>query len=251
MTDEKRRDGLEDIDWDEALAEWENTAFSPEVAPDVVPEKPEPAAASKPLYVPPTAPPKPSGAPKASAAPRTSPPPKTSAPPIPSAPPKTSPPIPSAPPKTSAPPMASAPPRTKPAARPAARPPSDMPPPSVGPIEDSDNQKTIIASLPAELLRQREQRRLRPLSGGGLGQLLGKRATQSAPPQNLPEDALSDPFSGLGSESSGVPVTEEAPASATIGVEESKVRGKSLRVAAPTAATVQQAAPAPSRTWDD
>jgi tetratricopeptide (TPR) repeat protein len=226
MTDEKRREGLEDIDWDEALAEWETTAFVPEVAPDVKLEKPEPVAASKPFYLPPSAPPKSSGALKISAPPKAA-----------------------APPKASAPPPTAAPPRAKPPAHQAARAPSDAPPPSVAVSQDSDDQKTIIASVPAELLRQREQHRLRHLSGGGLGQLFGQRPPQSAPPQNLRESAVSDPFSALGSERPA-PATDEAPTSATIVVEESKVRGKSL-APAQAAAVVRPGVPAPSRTWKD
>ena len=41
MTDEKKLpDGLEDIDWDQALSEWENKSFVPEVAKDVSTDKP-------------------------------------------------------------------------------------------------------------------------------------------------------------------------------------------------------------------
>jgi cellulose synthase operon protein C len=61
MTDEKKLpDGLEDIDWDQALTEWESKSFVPEVAKDVgdvAADKPgalSAAAVSKPLYRPPT-----------------------------------------------------------------------------------------------------------------------------------------------------------------------------------------------------
>ena len=58
MTDEKKPpDGLEDIDWDQALSEWENKSFVPEVAKDVATDKPgtlSGGAVSKPLYRPPT-----------------------------------------------------------------------------------------------------------------------------------------------------------------------------------------------------
>jgi cellulose synthase operon protein C len=58
MTDEKKLpDGLEDIDWDQALSEWENKTFVPEVAKDVSTDKPgtlSGGAVSKPLYRPPT-----------------------------------------------------------------------------------------------------------------------------------------------------------------------------------------------------
>ena len=57
MTDAKKppEDGGE-IDWDQALSEWENTSFSPEVAKDVATDKPGALAGSpRTLYRPPTA----------------------------------------------------------------------------------------------------------------------------------------------------------------------------------------------------
>lgn len=57
MTDPKDRADIEDVDWDEALAEWEEKSFSPEVARDVVTDKPAALsgnAAPRPLYRPPT-----------------------------------------------------------------------------------------------------------------------------------------------------------------------------------------------------
>lgn len=62
MTDPKDRTDIEEVDWDEALAEWEGKAFSPEVARDVVTDKPAAlsgATAPRPLYRPPTSPPQP------------------------------------------------------------------------------------------------------------------------------------------------------------------------------------------------
>jgi predicted Zn-dependent protease len=57
MTEEKKPDELGDLDWDQALSEWESTNFVPEVAKDVQADKPGPAAgATRPLYRPPTAP---------------------------------------------------------------------------------------------------------------------------------------------------------------------------------------------------
>ncbi|MGO9833935.1 MAG: tetratricopeptide repeat protein [Polyangiaceae bacterium] len=60
MTDEKKAPGeLEPFDWDQALQEWEDKSFDPEVAKDVMPEKPAPvlgAPTSKPLYRPPVVP---------------------------------------------------------------------------------------------------------------------------------------------------------------------------------------------------
>src|SRR5262249_11738103 len=56
MTDDKKPEELVEIDWDEALAEWEKTSFVPEVAKDVVTDKPAALAGSvRPLYRPPTA----------------------------------------------------------------------------------------------------------------------------------------------------------------------------------------------------
>ena len=56
MTDEKKPpNDLGDIDWDEALSEWEQTSFDPEVAKDRATAKPGAlAGASRPLYRPPT-----------------------------------------------------------------------------------------------------------------------------------------------------------------------------------------------------
>jgi tetratricopeptide (TPR) repeat protein len=62
MTDEKKRDGAPDgeeesLDWDKALSEWDSNSFAPEVAKDVVTDKPASpltgAGASRPLYRPP------------------------------------------------------------------------------------------------------------------------------------------------------------------------------------------------------
>ena len=58
MTDDKKpTDEFGDIDWDQALSEWETTSFDPEVAKDVATTKPGAlAGASRPLYRPPTGP---------------------------------------------------------------------------------------------------------------------------------------------------------------------------------------------------
>jgi cellulose synthase operon protein C len=54
MTDEKKPDEFGDIDWDEALTEWEKTSFVPEVAKDMSTDKPGAlAGAHRPLYRPP------------------------------------------------------------------------------------------------------------------------------------------------------------------------------------------------------
>ncbi len=59
MTDEKKLpDDLGDIDWDQALSEWETKTFVPEVAKDTVTDRPGAlagTATSKPLYRPPVA----------------------------------------------------------------------------------------------------------------------------------------------------------------------------------------------------
>jgi len=57
MTDEKKvPDEPEPFDWDQALLEWEEKSFDPEVAKDVVQERaaPPPPPVSRPLYRPPT-----------------------------------------------------------------------------------------------------------------------------------------------------------------------------------------------------
>jgi cellulose synthase operon protein C len=59
MTDDKKADEIEDFDWDEALAEWEEKSFTPEVARDIVTDKPAALAGSpppRPLYRPPSSP---------------------------------------------------------------------------------------------------------------------------------------------------------------------------------------------------
>jgi len=60
VTDEKKAPAeLEPFDWDQALQEWEDKSFDPEVAKDVMQEKPAPPIgppASRPLYRPPAAP---------------------------------------------------------------------------------------------------------------------------------------------------------------------------------------------------
>ncbi len=56
MTEDKKpTDEFGDIDWNEALSEWETTSFDPEVAKDVATSKPAAlAGAHRPLYRPPT-----------------------------------------------------------------------------------------------------------------------------------------------------------------------------------------------------
>ena len=61
MTDDKKvPDELGEVDWESALSDWENKTFVPEVAKDIVTEKPAALAGrpmSRPLYRPPQAPP--------------------------------------------------------------------------------------------------------------------------------------------------------------------------------------------------
>ena len=69
MTDDKKApDDIDEVDWDQALSEWENKTFTPEVAKDTATDKPGALSGgpvSKPLYRPPVVP---------SAAPRPRPP---------------------------------------------------------------------------------------------------------------------------------------------------------------------------------
>jgi cellulose synthase operon protein C len=56
MTDDKKPDDLGDLDWDQALSEWESTTFGPEVVKDRPDDKAEaPAAPARTLYRPPAA----------------------------------------------------------------------------------------------------------------------------------------------------------------------------------------------------
>ncbi|HEX3346114.1 MAG TPA: hypothetical protein VHS09_16135, partial [Polyangiaceae bacterium] len=151
MTDDKKLpDGLEDVDWDQALSEWENKTFVPEVAKDVATDKPGALSGgpvSKPLY-------RPSGA--------AQPPRPKPAPPLPPRP------LPSA---------ASRAPQPPPAPPPPPSPPSAPPEP---PIEDDDEAgATVIAAIPRELLRGEETA---PKSGsrGGLGQMFARDEKRDA-----------------------------------------------------------------------
>ncbi|MGD0675377.1 MAG: tetratricopeptide repeat protein [Polyangiaceae bacterium] len=59
MTEPKKPDPLEDMDWDQALAEWEDKSFDPEVARDVISDRPAALSggpATRPLYRPPSMP---------------------------------------------------------------------------------------------------------------------------------------------------------------------------------------------------
>ncbi len=169
MTDEKNdRRGLEDLDWDQALAEWESHTFVPEVARDVVTDRPAAlagATVSKPLYKPPSTPP---------------------------------------------------PTRTVPASLAARRPPP-IDPVSVA-VDDED--ATLIAEIPPELLRPEEGPSRS--SRGGLGQLFGRDAVDPAPPkarafsmfpsETVNLDALFDPPSAARAQQLTLPAEEEVAA---------------------------------------
>src|SRR5580700_9098278 len=64
MTDAKNPNPANDVDWDEALAEWEGKSLAPEVAAEIPPEaSPPERPASRRLYRPPSVPPAPLKAP--------------------------------------------------------------------------------------------------------------------------------------------------------------------------------------------
>ncbi len=139
MTDDKKLpDGLEDVDWDQALSEWENKTFVPEVAKDVATDKPgvlSGGPVSKPLYRPPTA----------AQPPRPKPPPPL-------------------------------PPRALPHAAAKAPPPPPSPspsPPPPPPVEEEEGGATVIAAIPRELLRS-EEPGPKSASRGGLGQMFAR-----------------------------------------------------------------------------
>jgi tetratricopeptide (TPR) repeat protein len=199
MTEEKRPD-VEDIDWDQALAEWENKSFVPEVAKDVVTDKPGALAgssASRPLYRPPAPP---QGVPR----------PKAVAPPVPRARPSGPPrsrsadPIEDpgaarskrADPNENAGPASALRPRSVPPPLPAVPPPPPLPavppPPSPSPLpEDDDASSTLIAEIPDELLRENE-RPLRP-SHAGLGPLFAREEGRSVGEETLDEGGAGPP----------------------------------------------------------
>ncbi len=89
MTDEKKKlpDELGEVDWDKALSDWDTNMFAPEVAKDVVTDKPAGlpgSKASRPLYRPPAAPPPKAPSPRTQ--PKTRPPPPPPPPRTPRAP---------------------------------------------------------------------------------------------------------------------------------------------------------------------
>ncbi|HEY1694273.1 MAG TPA: tetratricopeptide repeat protein [Polyangiaceae bacterium] len=149
MTDDKKLpDGLDEIDWDQALSEWENKTFVPEVAKDVATDKPgalQGGPVSKPLYRPPVAQP---------------PRPKPGPPPAPKVVPPKPPPAPPARPAAAAAPPAASPPVV-----------ASPPPPAV---EEEEGGATLIAAIPLELLRGEEASPKSSSRGGGLGQLFAR-----------------------------------------------------------------------------
>jgi len=162
MTDEKKPDSLDEIDWDQALSEWDNKSFSPEVAKDTSTDKPGGLTGSSPgrqLYRPPTALPTGKGPPP--------PPPRPGKPPVP-------PPVPSRPgarPAGAAPPPPAPPAAAAPPAAPAPPPPPPPPPP---PVEEENEGETLVAAIPRELLRKKEEVPPVSSSRGGLGQLFSR-----------------------------------------------------------------------------
>ncbi|MGD0529894.1 MAG: hypothetical protein ABSE49_32460, partial [Polyangiaceae bacterium] len=151
MTDDKKApDALEDIDWDQALSEWENKSFVPEVAKDTATDKPavlSGGSVSKPLYRPPTA---------------GQPPPR----------PKPPPPL---PPRALPTGAAKPPPPPPPPSSPSAASPSPEAPPFID--DDEGGGATVIAAIPRELLRSEaraEEAGPKSVSRGGLGQLFAR-----------------------------------------------------------------------------
>ena len=146
MTDEKKKTGGDGgpegaSEWDDALSEWDNNTFVPEIAKDTSTDKPATLAIapSKPLYRPPSPP----------------------------APSKPGPPAPT--------PGRPPPPLPKPrAASPAvADPPRPSSPPAFDETEDDQDGATVIAAIPRELLSG-EEGGPKSSSRGGLRQLFAR-----------------------------------------------------------------------------
>jgi tetratricopeptide (TPR) repeat protein len=159
MTDEKKPpEKIDEVDWDEALSEWENKSFDPEVAKDVVTDKPgtlSGGSVARPLYRPPVQPP---------------------VPPRPR-PPGVPPPVPPAARAHAA--HAPPPPRSRPAAAPP--PPRVAPPlPQVPQDEEllgdanEEDEATLIAAVPRALLQAQAQEQGPKSLSGGLGQLFSR-----------------------------------------------------------------------------
>lgn len=152
MTDEKKvPDEIDEVDWDQALSEWENKTFTPEVAKDTVTDKPGALSGgpvSKPLYRPPPA--------------------------APPAPPRPKPAVPAA---AKPPPL---PPRVAALKAEPPQPPPPPPPPAAPPqapsasADDEEGGATLIAAIPRELLRVDDASSPKSSSRGGLGQLFAR-----------------------------------------------------------------------------
>ncbi len=166
MSDPKdKKLDLDGVDWDDALAEWEEKSFLPEAAkdretqtPGTLQGTPPPPPVAKPLYVPPipAAPPLPS-APKAS----TSPPAHTAR-------------------KASSPPAS-----VRPAEAPRFRSPAPTAP---GFLDDEEAGATVIAAIPRELLRKGADTPSPRSSGGGLGQMFARPGAERHPLEPNVED---------------------------------------------------------------
>lgn len=148
MTDEKKPpEEIEDVDWDQALSEWDQKSFVPEVAKEPQTDKPGALAGSgvsRPLYRPPVQAPRPKGQPPPPPPPRRPPP---------------------------------APPVAAPAPPPPPAPPAEPPPAALQeepPIDDEEAGATLIAAIPQELLRSAEEAAPKSSSRGGLGQLFSR-----------------------------------------------------------------------------
>jgi tetratricopeptide (TPR) repeat protein len=148
MTDDKKTGvGVpDDSEWDDALSEWDNKTFVPEIAKDTSTDKPAPpVAVSKPLY----------------------------RPPVPS-PAKPRPPLnaPARPPAATAPPPPPAPPSPSPSSPPGAMDPGDD-------LVEEEDGATVIAAIPRELLRG-EDTGPKSSSRGGLGQMFARDEKRDA-----------------------------------------------------------------------
>ncbi len=152
MTDDKKSSGgqgnPDEQEWDEALSEWDNKTFVPEIARDTSTDKPAPpVSVSKPLYRPPVPP---------QAKPR---------PPVPAAAKK---------------PVVPAPPTAAPAlAAPPAPPPPRPPLERLDELVEEEEGATVIAAIPRELLRG-EDTGPKSSSRGGLGQMFAREEKRDA-----------------------------------------------------------------------
>ena len=162
MSDPKdKKLDLDGVDWDDALAEWEEKSFLPEAAKDRETQTPgtlqgtPPPPPAKPLYVPP---------------------------PVPRAPSTGQPPAPA---KGSAPPPSSRAPDV-----PRFRSPAPTLP---GILDDEEAGATVIAAIPRELLRKGADIPGPRSSGGGLGQMFARPGTERPAVEPIAEDIENAP----------------------------------------------------------